>query len=200
VEVEAEQVPSDAHERTWFYSDEWIIRPLKQGLSFTRPAAQIAPPTVRTNGPRVPPERAPATDLNVIDLWQSPPHPVATIPLKPPAFVGVLCRIAKDTVISVICIAIASRWRPPILPPYTERLSRLGAEIVAVHRIRPLWRQHPHRHGAYEPLCGKLRRAVVQILPFEYAHHEHLRRAEVGLKVGWEISRGGIQHIGVTTP
>ena len=88
----------------------------------------------------VAPKGPPTSNLDPVNLWNTPPHPVAAIPLEPAAFIGIPVRITEKTVVVVIRATYPGLGgRPAILAPHGKRLTGFDSEQIASFRIGAFW-------------------------------------------------------------
>jgi hypothetical protein len=155
--------------------------------------------TATPHGTGVSSEGSPPADLERIQFRQTPTHPVATIPLKPAALVGIPARITQKSMIMVICATpTGSRGRPAILAPHGQRLTRLDAEQIH-GGIGALGRQLPIVDRRRKPLRGKLGNTVIEIAALECAEHQDFARGQIRLELCGEITWCRVQGIAVGT-
>jgi hypothetical protein len=145
------------------------------------------------------PERSPPTYLDCIDFWQTPTHPITTIPLKPAPLIRIPCGIAQKSMIVVIyTTASGRRWSPAILAPHWQWLSRLDSEQI-YGGVCALGRQLAIMDRHLKPLGGKLDNTVIKIPALECAEHQDFARCQIRLEIGWQVTWCCVQGIAVGT-
>lgn len=130
---------------------------MQQGLTLPWATMHIPWPAVMCNLPDMPPDHFPSFDLTCIFLWNTSPHIVSAIPLKPPS--------------RIILIY------PSFCFPYRKRLTGIDAKIIercVVFFVTKLC--------AGKPACGKFTRAVSHVLTAKHPKLKKLFGGEIRSK------------------
>ncbi len=140
-----------------------VISPMQERLPLAWSAKRITRFAILPDLRHVPCHRLPSSDLAGVLLWNAPTHPIAAIPLEPPARVV--------------------RINPALPPPFRQGLTGVHAEVVE-STVAARGRQLRPR----EPARRKFGAAIGYILSAENAEFEHLLRRQVWPKLGAEVA------------
>ena len=142
---------------------------MEQSLSLSWAARPVAGPAILSNLRDMSADSAPSFDLALVIL-AAPASIVPAIPLEPAARVLVI--------------------NPALFAPNRERLRRIHAE-----EIKRRFVTFPTKLRVLEPACGKLLRAIRNVLSPEDAELEHLLGREIGFERGGEGSTHWLRAI-----